>query len=528
MIELVNKKSSIALGGETGEANLQTPTVIGGYYIPDVDEDGNLTWQGSYDGMKEVPSANIKGKDGLSIKGDKGDKGDAFTYEDFTEEQLAALKGEKGDTGSVNVVHIFGDSETDAMSQKAITGFFETNEKRLERLENKLAPEYIVEDHEYAYEKTVPYYSCKYADLEWIDGYSYVDSEGHLKDAKVTEIVSECANLWSVDYLDYAGESKSNFEKTETGYITRSGVYSTSMISVNKFLELTGLAVGDTMTISYKTKLYSGENSGGSVGQISFLSKNTSNYPSIAAGHSAATDGSERASTKTITIPEGFNNTNYYGMYFYGSPKGRIEFSDLIISKGSEKAPYQEYREPTIITIPEEVQAIEGYGRKGSRFDLENKTLSVTYGEYTFTGNENWSTPTAVGNFYRSHTTDWGDLSKFTGGAGAAGVCDRFPTNQEGYASCTKESLRFGQNNQALYLYLAEQKTPTEIKEIVKSMKICYPLRISCQTVTPVNIDFDGLLPVGGTAKVRFENEDKIPVQSKITYMLKEEAVFDE
>lgn len=29
----------------------------------------------------------------------KGDKGDAFTYSDFTTEQLAALKGEKGDTG---------------------------------------------------------------------------------------------------------------------------------------------------------------------------------------------------------------------------------------------------------------------------------------------------------------------------------------------------------------------------------------------------------------------------------------------
>lgn len=34
------------------------------------------------------------------IKGEKGDTGAAFTYEDFTEEQLAALRGEKGDTGS--------------------------------------------------------------------------------------------------------------------------------------------------------------------------------------------------------------------------------------------------------------------------------------------------------------------------------------------------------------------------------------------------------------------------------------------
>lgn len=33
-------------------------------------------------------------------QGPKGDKGDAFTYSDFTAEQLVALKGEKGDTGA--------------------------------------------------------------------------------------------------------------------------------------------------------------------------------------------------------------------------------------------------------------------------------------------------------------------------------------------------------------------------------------------------------------------------------------------
>ncbi len=30
----------------------------------------------------------------------KGDTGDAFTYDEFTEEQLADLKGETGDTGA--------------------------------------------------------------------------------------------------------------------------------------------------------------------------------------------------------------------------------------------------------------------------------------------------------------------------------------------------------------------------------------------------------------------------------------------
>ena len=44
----------------------------------------------------------------------KGDKGDAFTYNDFTPEQLAALKGEKGDTGDTG--------ETGAQGEQGIQG----------------------------------------------------------------------------------------------------------------------------------------------------------------------------------------------------------------------------------------------------------------------------------------------------------------------------------------------------------------------------------------------------------------------
>lgn len=42
---------------------------------------------------------SASGTSSADLKGAKGDRGDAFTYEDFTEDQLAALKGEKGDRG---------------------------------------------------------------------------------------------------------------------------------------------------------------------------------------------------------------------------------------------------------------------------------------------------------------------------------------------------------------------------------------------------------------------------------------------
>ena len=41
---------------------------------------------------KKYTNDSLDGKG--AIKGEKGDKGDAFTYEDFTPEQLEALRGE--------------------------------------------------------------------------------------------------------------------------------------------------------------------------------------------------------------------------------------------------------------------------------------------------------------------------------------------------------------------------------------------------------------------------------------------------
>ena len=54
-----------------------------------------------FEGTEAEWLESLRGETGS--KGDtgaQGEKGDAFTYEDFTEEQLASLKGEKGDTGS--------------------------------------------------------------------------------------------------------------------------------------------------------------------------------------------------------------------------------------------------------------------------------------------------------------------------------------------------------------------------------------------------------------------------------------------
>ena len=51
---------------------------------------------------------NIKGE-----KGEKGEQGKAFTYDDFTPEQLQALKGEKGDISNISVTATSDDTSSD-------------------------------------------------------------------------------------------------------------------------------------------------------------------------------------------------------------------------------------------------------------------------------------------------------------------------------------------------------------------------------------------------------------------------------
>ncbi len=58
-----------------------------GYYVPSVDADGNLSWEGSTELLPEVETANIKGKQGEKgepgapgEKGDKGEQGDPGVY----------------------------------------------------------------------------------------------------------------------------------------------------------------------------------------------------------------------------------------------------------------------------------------------------------------------------------------------------------------------------------------------------------------------------------------------------------------
>ena len=69
---------------------------------------------------------------GKPSRGAKGDKGDPFTYSDFTAEQLATLKGEKGDKGDTGEAG--SDATVTAASIKNALGYTPANQKQLDDL----------------------------------------------------------------------------------------------------------------------------------------------------------------------------------------------------------------------------------------------------------------------------------------------------------------------------------------------------------------------------------------------------------
>jgi hypothetical protein len=76
-------------------------------FVPDIDEEGNLSWTNDSD-LPNPETVNIKGPKGdqgiqgiQGPQGEQGPKGEPFTYADFTEEQLAGLIGPQGEQGPI-------------------------------------------------------------------------------------------------------------------------------------------------------------------------------------------------------------------------------------------------------------------------------------------------------------------------------------------------------------------------------------------------------------------------------------------
>ena len=91
--------------GETGQQGVKGDTGDTGSSgfspIVNVDHSTGQIVITTEDGSSTISFDELKGDTGpQGVKGDTGNTGDAFTFDDFTPEQLASLKGATGDTGA--------------------------------------------------------------------------------------------------------------------------------------------------------------------------------------------------------------------------------------------------------------------------------------------------------------------------------------------------------------------------------------------------------------------------------------------
>ena len=134
------------------------------------------------------------------LKGDKGDtgpqgeKGDSFTYNDFTTEQLAALKGEKGEKGdSVIIDQTYTPESENAQSGKAVAEAIDCElHKKFELIE-----------------KIVVGYSITTAEpSDWNTNYTdYFINTGTLKEPVYAAVSGEAAPTWIAEtYYKFTNE----------------------------------------------------------------------------------------------------------------------------------------------------------------------------------------------------------------------------------------------------------------------------------------------------------------------------------
>lgn len=134
MIELITNKESgvgIQYPGFKGDT--------GGYYIPDVDADGTLTWQASEEGMPEAEAANIKG--------DKGDKGDSGVYvgeNEPTDDSLVWINPNGGETEAL-ATKDYVDTQIAAIVIPDVSGFATKAEIQAAGYLTEVPAEYITE-----------------------------------------------------------------------------------------------------------------------------------------------------------------------------------------------------------------------------------------------------------------------------------------------------------------------------------------------------------------------------------------------
>lgn len=222
-------------------------------------------------------------------------------------------------------------------------------------------------------------------------------------------------------------------------------------INPSEFLEMTGLKIGDTFTISTKVEILKGNTTANN--NIVFLTKSSSKTINVM---------SSSKTVNSVTIPEDFNDDNYYGLYVYGvrnadeNGERLVRYSNFMIVKGEyteETLPkYEPYKEPVITEIYLD-EPLRKTGDYTDYLDFKNKkVVRNVHQDYIKTMHLNANaTETTNGLYYRFFVCDNYDITMVSG-TRITGYSNVLPSNVETWNNWTKEQFQFGQKNSRIYL----------------------------------------------------------------------------
>lgn len=441
--------------------------------------------------------------------------------------KIQTAEGDKQiDYNALANLPVIKDYTEDILEAKAdVESRIDSNSKRITNLEKGIPNECFVVDASVSYKKDVPANALPYAEIEMIGGMTY--KEGNtLLSAPVTEIKSASANLFNpADYISDAVNTTLDGDVFTTTFTNASlhlnpsrtrpfkaGTYNVLIERVSPTLKLTLLAYEPgTYTTIRSVALDDG-------GYIPIYAEQ--DFAIALSGYYTG-DGSK------------------YGTFSY----------KIQVTKGEVPIPYAPYSHKTF-PIPEEVQALEGYGEgvnaeysncikwgeDGSRtYHRTAKTVifdGVTYGKMM-----DGTDPQAAGlNHYYAYmlppalAVESGTPCKISHGVYISDV-----PNPTDYDVVANTSGVFSLSIKADVLGLGDAPSASEIASAINKylndrhnegnpVTVTYVLPSASREV----IDISDILPgdnhigVEGNGELTFANEHGFAVPNEITYMLKE------
>lgn len=415
-------------------------------------------------------------------------------------------------------------------------------EKRITNLELGLMAESYETDSTTTYTKTVPTNALPYALVDKIGGMTYTSKNlERLIDTKVTGIKIIEKNILDVSmatvWTNSSRENLSALEVERYGSGIKLVVTEQSPSSWQRggfTLGLTKEFLGKTLTLSVGKVTYS-RTTDKSIPTIGYgCCKHNDYYMGGSSNLAQGNAGQGTQMTFTIPTDADYGTYPYLRVYFYPSYGGSVEVGDYVIYEdimvevspsASEYSPYKE----TLYPIPEEVQALDGYG-EGVNDTYHNyivwqdgsiKYIQNTF-KYTCTGEESIST----NNKEYVITLPYPCIDS---GGTVNCVCNH-------YTPTTRWNLNTGNctNHLAasyLYIRLIDDTVSTSAEAKAK-LKQWYdagtPLVVEYVLATPIETDISDLLPtdnfieVEGNGTLTFENEYKNAAPSEIIYQVRE------